>query len=152
MTDTGALPGGSEVPEAFPGSSDHVLARQAVPRTAGEARERVTALLDAAFSDLKNEDLDVVVADALLVTSELVTNAMRHGRGLTGFRAELVDDGLRLDVEDASPEEPATQVSSASDAFPPGGFGWPLVCRLARHVAVTPRPGGKQITVLVPLM
>ncbi|MEU5169727.1 MULTISPECIES: ATP-binding protein [Streptomyces] len=156
MTDTGALPEGGEMPGAIAGrtagSADHGFARQAVPRTPGEARERVAELLGAAFCDLRNEDLDVVVADALLVTSELVTNAIRHGRGLTGFRAALVDDGLRLDIEDGSPEQPTTSAPSASDGLTRGGFGWPLVCRLSRHVAISPRPDGKRITVLVPLM
>ena len=32
-----------------------------------------------------------------------------------------------------------------------GGYGWPLIRRLARDIAVIPRSGGKIISVLVPL-
>ncbi|GAA3020962.1 ATP-binding protein [Streptomyces fulvorobeus] len=125
---------------------------QGIPETAAEARARVTALLTSTFSDPKREALDeVVVADVLLVTSELVTNAIRHGNGLTGFGVMVVEEGLLLEVADASTERPAQTDSSAAGNFQPGGFGWPLICRLARDATITPTPDGKQITVLIPL-
>ncbi|WP_031034537.1 ATP-binding protein [Streptomyces sp. NRRL F-5650] len=91
------------------------------------------------------------VVDLLLVVSELVTNAIRHGGGLAGFEARPTREGLRIAVHDNN-----TVVPRATSAFPTthpgGGYGWPLVARLARDVTVEPRPeGGKTISALVPL-
>ncbi|MFD3809192.1 ATP-binding protein [Streptomyces sp. NPDC058611] len=108
--------------------------------TPATARRHVTRLLRAAGSDVES----VAAVDALLVTSELVTNAIRHGGGITGFHAALVGDSLRLAVSDASPHHPAPRPTAYGL---PGGYGWPLVQRLTDHVDVTPLPdGGKTIT------
>ncbi|MEV0846956.1 ATP-binding protein [Streptomyces sp. NPDC049954] len=89
--------------------------------------------------------------DALLAVSELVTNAIRHGGGLTGFTARLTPDGLLLHIEDADERPPVTRDPLAGPGIAVGGYGWPLVCRIAREVAVAPLPeGGKRITVLLP--
>ena len=62
------------------GKAAHALTP--VPHNAAAARDMVTRLLNSRFCGLHGESLaDVVVADALLVTSELVTNAFRHGGG-----------------------------------------------------------------------
>ncbi|MFD3409739.1 ATP-binding protein [Streptomyces cyaneofuscatus] len=92
-----------------------------------------------------------VLADALLVSSELVTNAIRHGGGLTAFDLWITDHGLILNIADASMCPPVTTDPDNRGKDRIGGFGWPLVCRLAQHVAVTPLPDGKQITVLISL-
>ncbi|MEV6959986.1 ATP-binding protein [Streptomyces sp. NPDC051207] len=94
------------------------------------------------------------VIDLLLVVSELVTNAIRHGGGLAGFEAWAVEDGLRVAVHDHSPVVPA--VAYGPGSLPVGhrgsGYGWPLILRLAREIAIDRRPeGGKTITVLVPV-
>ncbi|MFD7098072.1 ATP-binding protein, partial [Streptomyces xanthophaeus] len=73
------------------------------------------------------------LTDALLVTSELVSNAIRHGGGLLDFSAAVVEDGLRLVVTDASSDAPFVTPRRAG-TVPVGGFGWPLVLRLARSV------------------
>ncbi|MGW5039645.1 ATP-binding protein [Streptomyces parvulus] len=93
------------------------------------------------------------LSDAVLVASELTTNAILHGGGITDFRVDLVGPGVRLSVSDRSHDLPV--------AVPPtddrgrrrvGGRGWPIVCRLAHDVRVADLPaGGKCITVLVPL-
>ncbi|MCX4775417.1 ATP-binding protein [Streptomyces sp. NBC_01264] len=44
----------------------------------------------------------VTTADALLVTSELVTNAIRHGGGLIAFCAEITGEALRVCVSDGA--------------------------------------------------
>ncbi|MFE9247666.1 ATP-binding protein [Streptomyces sp. NPDC007088] len=89
--------------------------------------------------------------DALLTVSELVTNAIRHGGGLTGFAARLTPDGLLLHVEDAAETLPVARDPLAGPGVAVGGYGWPLVCRIAREVTVAPLPGGgKRITVLLP--
>jgi anti-sigma regulatory factor (Ser/Thr protein kinase) len=91
------------------------------------------------------------VVDLLLVVSELVTNAIRHGDGLAGFEVRPTEEGLRIAVHDHS-----AVVPRAAYTFPTrhrgSGYGWPLVARLARDIAVERRPeGGKTISVLVPL-
>ncbi|MFE0824036.1 ATP-binding protein [Streptomyces sp. NPDC058847] len=91
------------------------------------------------------------VVDLLLVVSELVTNAIRHGEGLAGFEVRPTDEGMWIAVHDHS-----AVVPRAAYAFPTrhrgSGYGWPLVARLARDIAVDRRPeGGKTISVLVPL-
>ncbi|MFB8029091.1 ATP-binding protein [Streptomyces sp. NPDC056465] len=122
-----------------------------VPRNAAAARDIVTQLLEAQFCGMGGEGpADVVVADALLVTSELVTNAVRHGGGLTGFAAEITDDGLLLTVADASTQAPVTEKRDPGVASV-GGYGWLLVRRLAKRVSVTYLPGGKHIVALVAL-
>lgn len=97
--------------------------------------------------EVREED----VVDLLLVVSELVTNAIRHGEGLAGFEVRPTAEGLWIVVHDNS-----SVVPPAAYAFPTthpgGGYGWPLVTRLARDITVEPRPGGgKTIGALVPL-
>ncbi|WP_121750689.1 ATP-binding protein [Streptomyces sp. E2N166] len=94
---------------------------------------------------------DEDVVDLLLVVSELVTNAIRHGGGLAGFEVRPMGEGVWIAVHDNS-----AVVPRAAYEFPTrhhgSGYGWPLVARLARHIAVDRHPGGgKAISVLVPL-
>ncbi|WP_328899901.1 ATP-binding protein [Streptomyces sp. NBC_00441] len=119
-----------------------------VPESAAAARDAVTELLTTQFCALVGAEMtaDVVVADALLVTSELVTNAVLHGGGVTGFAAGLTGDGLRITVSDASSDLPAVEAGAVGWA---GGYGWTLVCRLAERVAIDVGPRGKSITALV---
>ncbi|MFE3323713.1 ATP-binding protein [Streptomyces sp. NPDC059176] len=132
-------------------ATDGVASR---PVTAAEARAAVRRLLHEEFcSEAAGTSEDVVLANALLVTSELVTNAIRHGGGLVRFSAHVSDHGLRLAVTDRTRVRPAT-VPSANDAaaMRSGGYGWRLVQRLSSDVAIHPAPGGKTIEVLVPLI
>ncbi|WP_411105258.1 ATP-binding protein [Streptomyces sp. cmx-4-9] len=97
-------------------------------------------MLRTAGSDLES----IEAVDALLVTSELVTNAIRHGGGITAFHAAVTDDGLRLIVSDASPQHP---VPRPIDHEISGGYGWPLIQRLTDYIDITPQAdGGKTIT------
>ncbi|MFI5979117.1 ATP-binding protein [Streptomyces sp. NPDC051452] len=93
------------------------------------------------------------MADALLVASELATNAVLHGGGITGFDVDVDSGGVRVSVSDGSDDVPvAAAPVDERDRFLPGGRGWPLVCRLARDVRVAELPrGGKRITAVVPL-
>ncbi|GLX23492.1 ATP-binding protein [Streptomyces lavendulae] len=109
------------------------------PVSAAAARDRVRELLLLAGVGLDG----VAAADALLVTSELVTNAIRHGDGVVAFRAEVEGGVLRLSVTDASTRLPAARTGTADH---PGGYGWPLVQRLAERVDCIAGPGGKSIT------
>ncbi|WP_031085009.1 ATP-binding protein [Streptomyces sp. NRRL WC-3549] len=127
-----------------------VRAAPGVPQNAAAARAVVTRLLAARAGGPDGRAADVTVADALLVTSELVTNALRHGGGLTGFAAEVNAEGLLLTVSDASSTPPAVTVR-LPEADHIGGYGWPLVRRLTRRLTVTFHPGGKHIVALVAL-
>ncbi|MFD3548684.1 ATP-binding protein [Streptomyces sp. NPDC058655] len=119
-----------------------------LPTTVAQARDRVREVFERLAE--RRTGADELLTDMLLVTSELATNAIRHGGGLTGFGVRLEADALVLTVADASPEFPATLPGNGPAT--PGGFGWPLICRLAKHVSITPVPGGgKIIEVLLPL-
>ncbi|RFC76802.1 ATP-binding protein [Streptomyces sp. AcE210] len=123
-----------------------------MPRNAAAARDAVIELLTSRFWGLEGEGADdVVVADALLVTSELVTNAFRHGGGLTHFTVELADEGLCIAVGDASTRTPVLPDEDDVGEARIGGYGWLLVRRLATRVSISCHQGGKNITAVVPL-
>ncbi|MBT2444099.1 ATP-binding protein [Streptomyces sp. ISL-36] len=88
------------------------------------------------------------VDDVMLVVSELVTNAQRHGGGVTGFGLDLARDAATVVVSDASSDPPDLR---RREELVPGGFGWPIVLHLCREVAVSVRPEGKTIRAVVPL-
>ncbi|OON80160.1 ATP-binding protein [Streptomyces tsukubensis] len=122
-----------------------VDARHELPTGGADARARVRDLLRA-HAVLPGQ---VKLADMLLVTSELVTNAIRHGGGLVRFEADLTEDGLVLVVADRSTEPP--RVFRADDGRAVGGYGWPLTCRVAAEISIRPGPGGKTIRAVVSL-
>ncbi|WP_240361751.1 ATP-binding protein [Streptomyces sp. MBT27] len=108
---------------------------------AAGARAVVRGLLARCVGDTAR-----VQGDAELAVTELVANAIVHADGLTAFSAD-VDHGaarLRLQVEDASREEPRMIV--AAEPGMPGGRGWAIVKRLATTVTVALLPHGKRIT------
>ncbi len=90
-----------------------------------------------------------VQGDALIVISELVTNAIRHGGAgaateQVGVHAALTDAVLRLEVTDPGPGfEPGGHGPRAD-----GGYGLHLLDRLATRWGVT---GGDPVTVWVEL-
>lgn len=107
------------------------------------------------------------VDDAVLVLSELVGNAVRHGRPLTdgGIRVgwSVIDDGVRLEVADGGPGLPDGGVTAGYDTpgggelpvpvAAEGGRGLPIVDLLSsRWGATTPAAsGGSAIYAEVPL-
>lgn len=122
--------------------------------TAASARAHARAIVDAHWCDPAHPVREEDVIDLLLVVSELVTNAIRHGDGLAGFEATPGPQGIRLAVHDHSDVVPG--VAYGSGALPVGhhgnGYGWPLILRLARDITIRHRPqGGKTVSVLVPL-
>ncbi|OEJ30390.1 ATP-binding protein [Streptomyces subrutilus] len=89
-----------------------------------------------------------LAADVLLVVSELVSNAVRHAGGVTGFHVRHLRDCVAVDVSDATsacPRAPGTP------AEVPGGFGWQLVNRIAARTEIRCGLAGKTITALIPL-
>ncbi|GGP96091.1 ATP-binding protein [Streptomyces roseolilacinus] len=114
------------------------------PTTAAAARDHVRHLLTTGVGPPPSE---TAVNDILLVTSELVTNALRHGGGVTRFHAALDAHAIRISVTDRSPVLPRT--TPRDGAAVPGGYGWPLIQRLSTAITITAEDGGKTITVVV---
>lgn len=123
--------------------------RRVCPAEARTAVRRVITGLRARGTVCDEE----AVADVLLVVSELTTNAMLHGGGVTEFGVEAVPRGVRVTVGDRSDQEPVQSVRTNPRArHRPGGYGWPIICRLSRAVRVSRLPGGgKRITAVLPL-
>ncbi|WP_327312289.1 ATP-binding protein [Streptomyces sp. NBC_01235] len=112
-------------------------------------RRAVSGLCGATGCSYDEEAL----TDALLVASELTTNAILHGGGVTGFDVDVDGRAVRVSVSDRSDRLPI--VAGGGDdqgRWRTGGRGWPIVCRLARDVRVSGLPsGGKRITAVVPV-
>ena len=104
------------------------------PTAAGEARSQVRAAICA-------WDVPVDVSVAVLLTSELVTNAIRHEPGETVTLAITCAYGqLRVDVHDTSGSFPVL-VDAPADAET--GRGLMLVATLSARVGRLPHPGGQ---------
>lgn len=98
-----------------------------------EARRFVRAML-AVWPFTGNHD------DVELVVSELVGNALRHGRGRPVLRLSGMVDRLRVEVLDESPALPVPRRCGAD-----GGWGLHLVERLTTAWGVSPFAGGKAV-------
>lgn len=112
------------------------LSLPAASRSVGQARAFVRVVLGP-----NHERID----DAELLTSELVTNAVKHAHSEVVLTVEL-GDGIRIEVDDRMaptgvvarrledpPEVPADE---------PGGRGLLLVNAIASRHGVEPGPGG----------
>ncbi|MFI6335080.1 ATP-binding protein [Streptomyces sp. NPDC050535] len=127
--------------------------QQSGPRSPAEARQAVRRALEGRFRGHGTPGDEDGVGDALLVVSELTTNAILHGGGVTDFEVTLADREVRMSVSDGSDQLPLNvgRFDEPGD-LRVGGHGWSIVCRLARDVVVSGlRAGGKRITAVVPL-
>ena len=81
--------------------------------------------------------------DAILLTSELVTNAVSHGRGRCELRAAFRSppDWVRVEVLDQSPVLPVL-ADAAEQAVRLGGYGLVLVGDVASDWGAERLPGG----------
>jgi anti-sigma regulatory factor (Ser/Thr protein kinase) len=105
------------------------------PASAGEARRHVAG----ACSGLGREFHDV----AVLLTSELVGNAVEHAQGDIQLVVSTGPDRFRVEVHDQSSVTPTPQLSGG---IAPRGRGLMLVERLSSEWGVDPSPrGGKQV-------
>ncbi|EPH45203.1 ATP-binding protein [Streptomyces aurantiacus] len=112
------------------------------PTSAAQARAMARDFMACVgYDDEKQRDA------VLLVVSELVTNALRHGCGVTGLRLSHHARGLTVSVGDAGDRPPRTR---PLDPARPGGFGLHLVRGLTGGVEVEWRPGGKCVRATVP--
>lgn len=90
---------------------------------------------DALASGLPDTTVDL----AELLTSELVTNAIRHGSGPVTMRLSCSDGVLAISVSDDDPAMPFLQ---PDEPLSPGGRGVRMVQRMAQEWGVTPRDNG----------
>ncbi|MEU2159098.1 ATP-binding protein [Streptomyces sp. NPDC019396] len=110
-----------------------------------DARENTRDFLEALVPAMAAETADSV----LLVVSELVTNALRHGGGTYALDLTARPDSIEVAVQDGSPQVPRMRTPDLNGGT--GGFGWPMVTRLARATAITrQKTGGKTVSALLP--
>ncbi|MFF5483464.1 ATP-binding protein [Streptomyces sp. NPDC012935] len=123
------------------------------PRSPAEARGAVRRVLSEQSRARGAACEPDTLSDALLVASELTTNAMLHGGGVTGFDVEVVGENLYLSVSDRERRRPvALDPVDRHGRHRCGGRGWPIVCRLSETVLVSDLPtGGKRVTAVLPL-
>ncbi|MFE6128566.1 ATP-binding protein [Streptomyces sp. NPDC056437] len=112
------------------------------PASVGGARSELSKAL-------ANWCLNAVEDAALVVLSELVTNAVRHARVSPGREIETryvrEANGVRIEVHDAADERPAARVPGES-----GGWGLGLVDELSDRWGVDDRAGvGKSVWAVV---
>ncbi|MFD6421351.1 ATP-binding protein [Streptomyces sp. NPDC060198] len=118
------------------------------PYAVTDSRHRVVA----GVRDWRLDGADEVLEDVALVTSELLTNAVRHaGYGPISVAAELNDGRVRIEVCDSSPVLPKAGLPGADDE---NGRGLPIVAALAARHDVEATASGKrcwaEITVPTP--
>ncbi|WP_131883517.1 ATP-binding protein [Actinomadura sp. KC345] len=94
------------------------------------------------------------VDDAILIVSELLTNAVRATRHQPiSLRLALVPGGLRIEVWDTSPDKPEASTPDLTmptrpvpeDAPDPGGWGLSIIAILAKEHGWRPEQGGKSV-------
>ena len=110
----------------------------AQPSTPARARHLVEQVLGRC--GLERGGDPELVATAVLLTSEIVTNAVRHSGGAVSVRARCDDHGLRVEVGDSGAGMPRV-VEVVEDAI--SGRGMHLVEALATQWSTTPVDGGK---------
>jgi anti-sigma regulatory factor (Ser/Thr protein kinase) len=97
----------------------------------------------AAVLDLLSDEVPVIVVrDAVLMTSELVSNVVLHAPGPAVLRASLEQGSVRVEVEDSSTAQP---VMTDDGPRIVGGHGLRLIADLAADWGV--RTGGLGKTV-----
>jgi anti-sigma regulatory factor (Ser/Thr protein kinase) len=77
-----------------------------------------------------------------LLTTELVTNAVRHARSAATVRVSMDEDCLRVEVDDASTSVPVVRPRDPARSF---GNGLLLVATLSTDWGVEMRPDGKTV-------
>ncbi|MFD5476722.1 SpoIIE family protein phosphatase [Streptomyces hawaiiensis] len=107
-----------------------------VPQAVGHARR-------FARRTLRSWGITADYDAALLVVSELVTNALVHTDGKVRMDLTLLNNRLRIAIADASPRSPVRPASIGWEAT--GGRGILLVEALAATWGTLPVSGGKQV-------
>jgi anti-sigma regulatory factor (Ser/Thr protein kinase) len=106
------------------------------PSSLAAARCFVTSMLEL----WDYEDLDEI---APLLTTEVVSNAVRHASGRVGLELALLDgEALRVQARDGSPDTPVIRRSSPDGI---GGHGLTIIESLARRWGVERHEGSKVV-------
>lgn len=115
------------------------------PRRAAEARAAASAFA----AQLHPAPSARTVQNLLLLSSELVTNAIRHAGAVTALSFKVDRTALHVRVADPSSVHPQSRVPDMTGRT--GGFGWPMVLRLADRVTIrTLGTDGKIILAALP--
>ncbi|WP_329390109.1 ATP-binding protein [Streptomyces sp. NBC_01351] len=123
----------------------HVDATAVPAREVAEAREAARRFLGTLWPGVGPNAADTVI----LVVSELVANALRHGGGTYALRLTAHPGTIEVAVDDPSPHTPYMRVADLHHDT--GGFGWHMVNDLSHATVVTPTPeGGKTVRALLP--
>lgn len=130
---------GGDQPLTSPLDAPHVLHLDAVPTSVPEARRFVLAALDETSAAHRREDVE-------LAATELVTNAVLHGREPISLTVRLVDGGVCIAVRDGSALSPAF---SMLDPTAVTGRGLLLVSAVADRWGVDPDGQGKVVWFVV---
>lgn len=80
--------------------------------------------------------------DAVLMTSELVTNAVRHAHTLLRVMVSIADQTLRVEVSD---DDPTLPVAPDPEHHATSGRGLRIVDDLADTWGITPTTDGKTV-------
>ena len=80
--------------------------------------------------------------DAVLLTSELLSNAYLHARSPTVLTVGLEDHTLRVEVSDVAETQPEPREAGPSAT---GGRGMRLIDTVAQRWGVQQRTGGKSV-------
>ncbi|MFD3717453.1 ATP-binding protein [Streptomyces sp. NPDC058674] len=128
------------------GCTAHAPGCACPPLRAAQARDAACEFL----AELNPPPPETTVQNVLLLVSELVTNALRHAGAVTALRLRADRHQIQVTVEDPSPAHPQDRTPDLSGLT--GGFGWPMIQRLAHSVSIVqPRPGmGKAIVAALP--
>ncbi|MEU1281372.1 ATP-binding protein [Streptomyces sp. NPDC005805] len=126
-----------------PTAAQHTAALACDPCAPAVARRLVARWLGADDGPANR----VRTTDAVLIVSELVTNAVRHTRGPCVLSLTARDELLDIAVADHSEELPEVDRTRGGDER--GGFGLEIVRRLGGRITVVPRLGGKTVHVLL---
>ncbi|MGQ5640596.1 SAV_2336 N-terminal domain-related protein [Streptomyces sp. EWL5.16] len=128
-----------------PEESRHLsLAETSNLTTAGRQFTRET-LRDWGWLPTTTAEGTAAAEDALLVVSELMTNAARHAGGPTALRLHLGPASLRIEVEDHSTAQPSPRSPDPTEGT--GGHGLFIVQRLCTDWGFYLTPGGPGKTV-----
>jgi anti-sigma regulatory factor (Ser/Thr protein kinase) len=115
--------------------------RISLPQTAASpAQARLQVSRFAAENDLLGQ-----AGVALLVLSELVTNAVLHASEPIQVCVMSEDDGLRIEVSDGDTHAARITSRAPKAAGEPGGRGLQIVNSLARRWGVTQNADGKTV-------
>ena len=93
-------------------------------------------------SELRRRCRADLVDDAVLVATELATNALLHAGGVTAVRVDAADGGVRIEVHDRTRVPPLMALSS-DDAMT--GRGLRLVGALSTRWQAEPTAEGKMV-------